>query len=650
MRNFSHSLSVLGTINTIDTANNCFTLTTRGGDAYTCYQGAETNFQVLQNADKVNQDTHQDVTTSNSNMDKYLEVGDLISCFGIYQENNGTQRYDVRKVYVLKGEKGDANYLYEKSDWWTNQVASFADTWLKNLFGNTEDYDFSNYQTHIDITGRIIEDKPIQECATLGRLLYGLSSAYMLTGCERYYKAAKAGVQYQRDNFRTISSDGECIIWAFGKNRITKEQILPSQDGDDANTIPLYEQIYDLAGLAQYYRITNDQETLHDIERTVAAFNRYYKDDSSEQGYFSHIDPATKDWNTERLGINKAKKNWNSIGDHIPAFLVNIILALEPIPQTGNTEKYQKTLNTLKELLDVTSQLIVDKFPDVGNVYVNERFYRDWQPDHTYSWQQNRAIIGHNLKIAWNLTRVANYYYNDNRQKADDCMTVAEKLGRDMANVGVDLTRGGIFDCVERDPQNGMPVDFVWGNTKDFWQQEQAVLAYQILFGYTGDDDYLGHARDMSAYWNINYLDHNYGAYYFRVRDDGSPIIEGNYGDKGGHAISGYHAFELCYLAHIYTTTYISNKKLCLHFNPEANTDVRSINVLPDFAKPGTYKVNRVTVNGVEKEIADDTNYQVELTEEELGTPVVVELKPQVNHPATRQKVSTAKQYETYPN
>ncbi len=40
---------------------------------------------------------------------------------------------------------------------------------------------------------------------------------------------------------------------------------------------------------------------------------------------------------------------------------------------------------------------------------VPERFYADWKLDTTYSWQQNRGIVGHNLKIVWNLHRVANF-------------------------------------------------------------------------------------------------------------------------------------------------------------------------------------------------------------------------------------------------
>src|SRR5262249_29430077 len=160
------------------------------------------------------------------------------------------------------------------------------------------------------------------------------------------------------------------------------------------------------------------------------------------------------------------------------------------------------------------------KFPDPNPQipYVNERFYADWKPDHTYSWQQNRAVVGHNFKIAWNLTRVANYYETlaaelrrttlsgtartnavGRAQHFSDlagrCMRLAEKLCRSMTEIGIDQIRGGCFDAVEREPANGMPMEFTWGNTKDFWQQEQAILAYLILFGHTRDKFYLEMAR-----------------------------------------------------------------------------------------------------------------------------------------------------------
>src|SRR5262245_43802587 len=98
-------------------------------------------------------------------------------------------------------------------------------------------------------------DDTIQECAVLSRLIYGFSAAYLLTGSERYRLAAEAGVKFQRDAFRSLSHDGRHCFWAFGRRRGTAgaQLIMASQSGDDLNSIPLYEQIYALAGLTLYY-------------------------------------------------------------------------------------------------------------------------------------------------------------------------------------------------------------------------------------------------------------------------------------------------------------------------------------------------------------------------------------------------------------
>ena len=49
-----------------------------------------------------------------------------------------------------------------------------------------------------------------------------------------------------------------------------------------------------------------------------------------------------------------------------------------------------------KDFLEYTADCIV----------VQEKFYDDWSHDTTWGWQQNRGVVGHNLKIAWNLMRI----------------------------------------------------------------------------------------------------------------------------------------------------------------------------------------------------------------------------------------------------
>lgn len=283
--------------------------------------------------------------------------------------------------------------------------------------------------------------------------------------------------------------------------------------------------------------------------------------------------------------------------------------------------------------------------------FVNERFSRTWQPDHDWRWQRNRAVVGHNLKIAWNLTRVANYYYfsadkiaaenceeaAESKKLADDLMKLADKLGTTMANLGVDLFRGGIFDTLERNPDNGFPIEFPWSNTKDFWQQEQALLAYLILHGCSNESEeqkqeYLRLAQETAAFWNLFFLDQDSKGIFFRVTESGMPVTEGNYGNKGGHAISGYHAFELNYLAHIYISSYVTKQPFCLYFKPNKNCRQRSINVLPDFVRPNSLYVSRINIDGSERDDIDPDNFRITLSEKELQlgseAEIVVELKP----------------------
>ncbi len=229
-------------------------------------------------------------------------------------------------------------------------------------------------------------------------------------------------------------------------------------------------------------------------------------------------------------------------------------------------------------------------------------------------------MVGHNLKIAWNLTRCANYFHmraarhramgHQTQASADDnhakrLLQVARKLGDDMATVGLDAVRGGIFDCVERHPTGGMPIQFAWGATKDFWQQEQGVLAYLILHGATvGDSIYLQLARECSAFWNLFFLDRERQGYYFRTTENGLPILDGQYGMKSSHAI-GYHAFELAYLAHVYIRTFVdagngADNGFCVYFRIRPSSSQTTINVLPDFMPPGRLSIERVVVNGID--------------------------------------------------
>lgn len=650
----------MGTVNAIHENEGIFYIQCRSGDQVKVRIGAETQFNHLKNSDKLDRNRdpkppgYNDSNPSiQDKVKRYIKTNRLVSIYGVYIRNKDKEldHFDARIINIAQVFDGDKEtYLFEDGHWWITQITCLADNWLDNLFGPTRVYDFTKYRTNLGISGMPLQNNDIQESATLSRLIYGLSSAYLLTGSDRFLQAARSGVAYQREWFRSLSNDGKYCFWAYGKQ--DRDMIMASQNSDDKDTIPLYEQIYCLAGLAQYYRITNDWEVLKDIKTTINTFNKFYIDNENEGGYYSHLDYATLKWDSDNLGDNKEKKNWNSVGDHLPAYLINLILALEPVPKGLESKETMEFLKKCKKMLNDTSTLISEKFEDKNpNIpYVNERFLKDWAPDHNWRWQQNRAVCGHNLKIAWNLTRVANYYdskrvsaenklLEDNENvelktkieelstKSKKLIAFANKLAESMSTSAIDQARGGVFDVVEREPKEGF-IDFTWGNTKDFWQQEQGILAYLIMYGYTGNKEYLKLARETMFFWNLYFLDMNQGGIYFRTLDDGLPYMADDHANKGGHALAGYHSLELCYLAHAYIRTYVRKEPFCLFFKLNPNSDVKSVNVLPDFMMANSVKVKKVTVNGIERTTIDPDNFQIEVECCETYTEITVEFQP----------------------
>jgi mannose/cellobiose epimerase-like protein (N-acyl-D-glucosamine 2-epimerase family) len=650
---FHASLTVAGTVESVDHDAFCFVVRALSGDAFTTMVGPTTEYRVLTNLDQLSRDRVPPPSGVPDGTDevlyklhKFIVTGRPVAVSGILQQNGGVERFEARAVYLMHSDPG--LYLFEETHWWLTQVIQMADRILDHLFDARRSYtidDFAKfYRTNLNILGQPTNDS-VQECAVLSRLIYDLSSAYLMTGAERYLLAAHAAVNYLRAAFRSLSHDGRYCFWAYGRSRSGEGEkgetlIIASRGPDDAGSIPLYEQIYALAGLAQYYRVTLDWEVLEDIRRTIDTFQDFYWDRRADDprparvphdppfaetgGYYSHLDPATMRPDTAALGENASRKNWNSIGDHIPAYLVNMILALDPLPLGAAGHGARELLEQCDGILEEVSSLIIERFPDPDErvAFVNERFHADWTPDHTYRWQRNRAVVGHNLKIAWNLTRCAFRFQTraqqlrdagdpsagDYQERARRCEELATRLGDDMAQLGIDRLRGGVFDAVEREPENGMPVQFAWEPTKDFWQQEQGILAYLILHGAVAGTDYLQLARSCSAFWNVFFLDRERQGYFFRTTENGLPVLEGQYGMKSSHAI-GYHAFELSYLAHLYTRVFVaagggSDNSFCLYFKICSLKQQDTINVLPDFMPPGRVRVTRVRANGID--VTDD--------------------------------------------
>jgi mannose/cellobiose epimerase-like protein (N-acyl-D-glucosamine 2-epimerase family) len=411
---------------------------------------------------------------------------------------------------------------------------------------------------------------------------------------------------------RFYDPDENLVYWYHGikVSGDREHKLLTSEFGDDFDSLPAYEQIYALAGPVQTYRLTGDPRILSDAEKTIDLFDAYFKD-KVRGGYFSHLDPLTLDARSEKLnkGNNRAKKNWNSVGDHAPAYLINLWLA------TGE-ERYA---NFLEDTFDT----IEAHFQDYKNSpFVQEKFFEDWSHDKTWGWQQNRGVVGHNLKIAWNLMRM-----NSLRPKAS-YVTFAEKIAEVMPKVGCDRQRGGWYDVMERALGPGQK-DYrhVWHDRKAWWQQEQGILAYLILYGCLRKEPYLKHARESAAFYNAFFLDQDDGAVYFNVLANGLPYLLGTERMKGSHSMSAYHSTELCFLAAVYTNLLIKKVPMDFYFKPRPDGfKDRLLRVSPDILPKGSVRLTSVEIEGKKHADFDAEGLVVRLPDSKSSLRVKVQI------------------------
>ncbi|MGH3168306.1 MAG: AGE family epimerase/isomerase, partial [Trebonia sp.] len=492
-------------------ADGRFTLTTSDGCDMPVELADNASAEVLRNLDE----PYIDAT---DHMAEMLQPGRHAFVYGI--DYPGAP-FEAKRIIFTGRQIG--SYRFEEPDWWINQLESLARFYGRAQFG-TGPVDYRNYRTLLRLGGEKTASH-VQETDTISRLVYGMASAYQLTGNDHYLDIAEAGTEYLRAHMRFADYDEDVVYWYHGVLVDGQEErkLFTSEFADDYDAIPMYEQIYALAGPTQTYRVTGDPRIKQDIDATMRLMDRFYLD-RSKGGYFSHIDPIFLDPRHESLGENRGRKNWNSVGDHAPAYLINLYLA------TG-AEQHSRMLAS-------TFDTVLDRFRDYKNSpFVQERFYEDWSHDDVHSWQQARAVVGHNLKIAWNLGRIHSV------TPKPEYVEAASHIAEIMPAVGQDTLRGGWYDVVERVPREGESVHrFTWHDRKAWWQQEQAILAYLILHGITGNPEFLRQAREAEAFYNAFFLDHDEGAVYFNVTTDGFPYLLGNERLKGSHSMSMYHS------------------------------------------------------------------------------------------------------------
>ncbi|MPR35317.1 AGE family epimerase/isomerase [Salmonirosea aquatica] len=602
---FTFSDTIAGYVTEYQPQDKWFTLETSDGRSFKINMTPSLYARFTRNLTESYQD-------ASGKMDELLSSkGQHVFVYGTFYPGEQEEDNVFEGQWMIFPGHEAGQYRHEEPNWWIEQIRSLGTSYLKWQFDYPKErINYKNYRTMLNLAGTKHGDY-LQETDTISRMVYGLASAYMLTGQDEFLEGAELGTEYLRDHLRFFDQDDDLIYWYHGlKVEGQKEtKLLTSEFGDDLDSIPMYEQIYALAGPTQTYRLTGDARIRYDIDKTLDLFEKYYKDHDGE-GYYSHIHPISLSAKEESLAHNMARKNWNSVGDHAPAYLINLYLA------TG--EKAHA------DFLEYTFDTITKYFPDYENSpFVQEKFFDDWSKDQSWGWQQNRAVAGHNLKIAWNLMRMQSLKFKDSYQE------FAEKIAEIMPDAGSDRQRGGWYDVVERVNKTNGHHQFVWHDRKAWWQQEQAILAYMILHGIDGKEEYLKHAREAAAFYNAFFLDTDDGGVYFNVFANGMPYLLGTERFKGSHSMSAYHSMELCFLSTVYVNLLITKTPTYFYFKPYPNAFENGVlRVSPDILPEGSISITECYIDDKPYDNYDAEGLTVTLPETEEQVRVKVLLTP----------------------
>ena len=221
--NFSFSDLIAGYVTGYDKDTDIFGLKTSDGREFKAKLSPMAYAKVIQNFDE----GYPDAT---GNMRAMLVPGRYLFTYGAFYPDSDI--FDAKQI-VFAGAKKD-DYVFEKQNWWVNQIDALGKFYLKAQFGEGG-YDYRNYRTSLSLSGQQSTTNFRQETDTISRLVYGFATAFMMTGNDSFLKAAERGTEYLREHMRFVDLDEGIVYWYHGIDvQGEKEQkIFASEFGDD---------------------------------------------------------------------------------------------------------------------------------------------------------------------------------------------------------------------------------------------------------------------------------------------------------------------------------------------------------------------------------------------------------------------------------
>ena len=274
----------------------------------------------------------------------------------------------------------------------------------------------------------------------------------------------------------------------------------------------IYAQAFAMYGLAEYYRVTKDEESLKKAIDLYKLIEKYSYDPKME-GYFEAF---SREWDT--IGdLRLSDKDANE------AKTMNTHLhVLEAYTNLYRVWKDDGLKLQLEKLIRIFIEKIVNPRTWNLNMFLDE----NWND------KTDQVSYGHNIEASWLLYEAAHVLSID---------TLTKKV-KDISIKIADVTFEGLRPdgslVYERSFTNGhIDTDRHW------WPQAETIVGYVNAFELTGNHDYLDKGMAAWKFISEHLIDRKGGEWYWSVNERMQPNLKD---DKAGFWKCPYHNGRMC--------------------------------------------------------------------------------------------------------
>ncbi len=355
--------------------------------------------------------------------------------------------------------------------------------------------------------------------AMISRHIFSFSTAYLLSGEEKYLKVAREAVKY----LLKYGWDEEYGGWY--------ESI--SQTGEPKNTEKhASSQIYNNVGLIQFYLVTGDELALSHVLKSVEIHKTYAYDHEFE-GYYKTLNRDLSVGDS-----SKAKHAHYGQGSLMP-YLIMATRDLEII-------------NFSKQLADLSIERMTD--PENGWMlgYPNG-LDRRWNHVPYIVEEKEHVYLGASSTAALFFLHL--YQLTGEKRYLKHGMELGDKLSR----YGWDQEKGCWYSSIAK----ATPYNSVSSQPIYWWIQIYGAFLQLQLYHVTQDQQCLKNFKKTELFYDRFFKDRKFGGVFLGVGPNGS--FQGN-GEKAGSWHTSFHEIEHGFLNYLNLNLYVNKKPVVLHF------------------------------------------------------------------------------------